>query len=450
MNILIVDDNTNNRMVLRLLLEDYASENGTSYEIDEKINGLEAVNAAKNKEYDLIFMDIMMPEMDGIEATKQIRANNKEVMIIAVSAVDDEARQKEILRNGAEDYVPKPIDAEQLSARLNNYFALLNQRHVPKHSSNSKSVNLYTKDIFHRQIIFYVENEEALSEFWEYYLLGSESLKVDNLCDVVRAVFALGDAIVKSATPWIIVEADDESLYFTINKLEMIGTEKVDSIMQKNSEVTEFIRNSEKISFKLAKNISSEEEKGFCGIAEANGVFEKELEESGTETETVVPATEIAATNVDEYRVFNYMDPEDLLETEDVLGDLSSLMLMMGRSEIEPAEVADIAHFLDKLGRGLLIYTESYKIGQALIDLSQSISSHANRFQEIASDLSTLSSAFVSDLQSWLNLTFYQGAPSVDFMDDTITANTQTIISILSAEDDDMSGSDDMDDIFDF
>jgi len=71
MKLLIVDDNANNRMVLRLLLQDYGEGNNTVYEIQECENGLEAVNKAKSGEYSIIFMDIMMPEMDGIEATKR-------------------------------------------------------------------------------------------------------------------------------------------------------------------------------------------------------------------------------------------------------------------------------------------------------------------------------------------------------------------------------------------
>jgi len=241
MNILIVDDNANNRMVLNLLLNDFGEENKLTYSIDECENGLEALNRAQETKYDLIFMDIMMPEMDGIEATKKIREVDSEVMIIAVSAVDDDNKQKEILRNGAEDYVPKPIDAEQLFSRLENYFLLLSVRKKETQISNEKSVNLYTQKIFHRQTIFYVENEEALSEFWEYYLLGDEPLKVDGLSDVVRAVFALGEAIVKlSVKPWIIVEADNENIYFTLNKIDAIGSLLVKLIMKKNKEVEVF------------------------------------------------------------------------------------------------------------------------------------------------------------------------------------------------------------------
>jgi len=436
MKLLIVDDNANNRMVLRLLLQDYGENKNTVYEIDECENGLEAVNKAKRNEYSVIFMDIMMPEMDGIEATKLIRHDDKDIMIIAVSAIDDDMKQKEILRNGAEDYIPKPIDAKLLNARLENYFSLLKLRKKETLSSHRKSSNLFTKEIYNRQTIFYVSCEEALAEFWEYYLLGDEVEKIDGLSDVVRAVFSTGEAIIAlKGEPWIIVEEDNEALYFTINRVETIGEMVVKLIMKKNKEVEHYKTNEEKLSFKIAKVCTES--------------VPTDVEAEAQSLEPVTSEAEIEKTNVDEYEVFDYMDSEDLAETEELLGDLSSIMLILGSSDIEPDEVSQIAYNLEKMGRGLSTYSESFQIGQSLINLSQSISEHADRFQEIAADLSVLSTAFVSDLQSWLKMTFYDGAPSVDFMDATITANTQTIDAMLSIDESSQT-EEEIDNIFDF
>jgi len=95
MNVLIVDDNKNNRMILSLLLEDYMEENKeVSINIDEAEDGQIAVDKCHANEYDIVLMDIMMPNMDGIEATKIIRKEFPKIIIIAVSAVDDGERKK--------------------------------------------------------------------------------------------------------------------------------------------------------------------------------------------------------------------------------------------------------------------------------------------------------------------------------------------------------------------
>ncbi len=441
--ILIVDDNANNRMLLSLLLQDYMEREGAqAFEIEECSNGLEAVNKASVTKYDLVFMDIMMPQMDGIEATKKIREHDKDVMIIAVSAVEDEARQKEILRCGAEDYVAKPLDSEQFYARVENYFSLLSRRHALARHTNSKSVNLYTNLVFHRQTIFYVENDEALTEFWEHYLLDEHPINADGLSDVIRAVYTLGDAIIKtSQRPWIIIEADNDAYYFTLNKLESLGEESVKLIMENNKEVEEYKTNSEKISFKLWKTISPFVEE----LSPVINVDEVEVPEAVVESHDV----EVTQSNAPEYEVFEYMDDEDLLDMKEHLGDLSSLMLMLGSSKLKEDDIYLIAALLDALGKSLTVYTQSYHIGKSLLNLSSEIVANIERFKEIEEQLYTLSGAFVSDLQTWARTTFEEGAPSANFLNDTIVANTLTIISMLK-EDDVAVNESDVDDIFDF
>jgi two-component system chemotaxis response regulator CheY len=77
--ILLVDDSKTNRMVLKAIINNYIKNNS----LEEKIvtieveNGQEALDVSEKEKIDLIFMDIMMPVMDGIEATKLIRQNNK-------------------------------------------------------------------------------------------------------------------------------------------------------------------------------------------------------------------------------------------------------------------------------------------------------------------------------------------------------------------------------------
>jgi len=440
MKILVVDDNANNRMVLRLLIEEFTESSTVSFEIQEAENGLIAVQKAKETQFDLIFMDIMMPEMDGIEATTTIRAENKNVMIIAVSAVDDEERQKEILRYGAEDYIPKPIDSEILNARLENYLALLKLRHHGNLSAHRKAANLYTKKIFNRQTIFYVTSEEALAEFWEYYLLRETTAKLDNLSDTVRAIFTLGENIIKlDGEPWIIVEADDTAVYFTINNLDVIGDLVFKLIMKKNPAVVGYKKESEKVSFKLLHSTCEDE------------VTPEVLVEKVVEPEVIIEhaSVEITSTNTSEYVVFEYMDSDDMSEVEETLNDLNSLMLVLARSDVEASEISDIAAYLDKLARTVSVYTESYRIGQSLATLSRNITENTVRFQELASDLSTMSAAFSSDLQQWYKMTFFDGAPSIDFMDATIQANVETICAMLNA-DDSVVDEGDMDDIFDF
>ncbi|NOQ31085.1 MAG: response regulator [Helicobacteraceae bacterium] len=257
-NILIVDDNKNNRMILHLLLEDYMEENDdVSFDIDEAEDGQIAIDKTNEKQYNLIFMDIMMPNVDGIEATKIIRSKNSTSIIIAVSAVDDIQRQKTILANGAEDYISKPINVNIFQSRLANYLLLLDSRSHKRLSSDN--INSYTNAIFSRHMTFNITSEDSLSEFWEYYLLDSEE-KYDGLSDIIRTIFSIGEVFIKKLkeSVRVIVEESQEDIYFTIVNVEQVSEKLINLVLSRNSITKDYKIDNSNISFKLSKVASVE------------------------------------------------------------------------------------------------------------------------------------------------------------------------------------------------
>jgi CheY-like chemotaxis protein len=118
---LLVEDVEINREIVKGLLED------TGTEIDEVRNGAEAISLFSEfpDRYDLIFMDLQMPEMDGDEATKRIRAmpvpKAQKIPIIAMSANVYKEDIESCLEAGMNEHVGKPIDPDNLFAKLNTY-----------------------------------------------------------------------------------------------------------------------------------------------------------------------------------------------------------------------------------------------------------------------------------------------------------------------------------------
>ena len=91
------------------------------YDINVVANGVEAVEAVRNRPYGLVLMDIQMPEMDGIEATRQIRLlsnDNASIPIIGVTAYAMKGDQERFMQAGMNDYMSKPIDTKLLSQRI--------------------------------------------------------------------------------------------------------------------------------------------------------------------------------------------------------------------------------------------------------------------------------------------------------------------------------------------
>lgn len=111
--ILVVDDSTINQIVIQEMLLSFG------FESDLVKNGLEALNAIQTKKYDIVFMDVFMPEMDGLTATKNIRHEQKEdtLFIIAMTANATAEDREECISAGMDDYISKPVPLNVLRTK---------------------------------------------------------------------------------------------------------------------------------------------------------------------------------------------------------------------------------------------------------------------------------------------------------------------------------------------
>ncbi len=112
--VLLAEDNESNIAVLLNYLEAH------NFEIILARNGLEAVEMAKQNQPDIILMDIQMPDMDGLEATRQIRADGQigSIPIIALTALAMPGDLERCLGAGANDYMAKPVKLKQLLEKI--------------------------------------------------------------------------------------------------------------------------------------------------------------------------------------------------------------------------------------------------------------------------------------------------------------------------------------------
>jgi CheY-like chemotaxis protein len=118
MKALVVEDNMINQRLIQILLQEYDIIVSTAE------NGLEAVLMTKKSKFDIVFMDIDMPEMNGIVATKQIKENlprKTKLPIVALTAMAMEGDREMLLSEGLDDYLSKPLTRDKLEAILDKY-----------------------------------------------------------------------------------------------------------------------------------------------------------------------------------------------------------------------------------------------------------------------------------------------------------------------------------------
>lgn len=134
--ILICDDEGG----LRSVIKRYAQFDG--HETAEAANGIEAIEACKKEQFDIIIMDVMMPELDGFSAVKEIRKNSK-VPIIMLTARGEEYDKVLGFELGIDDYVVKPFSSKEIMLRIT---AILRRTSTVAPDNNKHEV--FTKDGF--------------------------------------------------------------------------------------------------------------------------------------------------------------------------------------------------------------------------------------------------------------------------------------------------------------
>lgn len=111
-SILLVEDEENLQEALKLNLE---LEN---YEVTGVYDGVEALKAVQQEHFDLIILDVMLPELDGIAVCESIRLQNNDIPILILSAKNSSADRVLGLKKGADDYLTKPFNLEELLLRV--------------------------------------------------------------------------------------------------------------------------------------------------------------------------------------------------------------------------------------------------------------------------------------------------------------------------------------------
>ena len=412
MNILIVDDNQDNRMTIELLLEDIDGLN-----IKEAVDGVEAIDMCQKSQFDLIFMDIMMPNIDGVEATKEIKSFSPSTMIIALSALDDENSKHLMLQSGAEDYITKPIDSELFRQRVKNYVAIVKMRSKPLHAT--QIVSLFNDTAYPLSKIFTIDSEASLAYFWDYCLNTTKD-KAQNISDVVRLIYGIGLWLVKTGRSFtIVVEENDNSLYITQTLLSSISEIVIRNILHKHCHNTAYILKEGILSFKLNKAVA---------------IGAKEILTYDEEILAKTHFNKITAAEYVEATAISLMDKiESLEDIEDVL-DNAMIAFEKEYTHINIKKVSTL--FL-----GYVEVIEQLIEFQHLSYAIASLAKFLDNLQESQFDekkvkkLTTLIIHLISDLSDWrINLFIKKEANDIHYLDSSLLSSCLQIESIFEEE----------------
>ena len=121
-DILLAEDNLINQKVAKTIFKNLG------YEIEIAENGVQVLEKIQKKDYDIIFMDVMMPEKDGWEATQEIRKRKLDIPVVAITADVSEEARKKAFEVGMNDYIPKPVKIDEIKRVLLKWFSESSKR----------------------------------------------------------------------------------------------------------------------------------------------------------------------------------------------------------------------------------------------------------------------------------------------------------------------------------
>ena len=111
--ILIVDDSRTSRKILRTILESAGHE-----VVGEAVDGVDGVNKFQELSPEITTLDITMPNMDGLEALKEIKKINANAKIIMVTAAGQQSKMVEAIKSGVSEFVTKPFEADEITGLI--------------------------------------------------------------------------------------------------------------------------------------------------------------------------------------------------------------------------------------------------------------------------------------------------------------------------------------------
>ena len=196
--ILIVDDEENIRNVLR----EYAEFEG--HEVSEAVDGMNAVAMARENDYDIILMDVMMPKLDGFSAVKEIK-KVKQIPVIMLSARVEEYDKLFGFEIGVDDYVTKPFSPKEVMARVAILRRGKTQNAGKRIVSDGLEIDIAGRNVIvdgkkismtpkEYELLFYLVNnagiaisrEKLLNDVWGYDFYGDDRT-VDTHIKMLRA-----------------------------------------------------------------------------------------------------------------------------------------------------------------------------------------------------------------------------------------------------------------------
>lgn len=455
--LLIVDDIEDNRLVLRAICRKLEN-----FEIFEAVDGQDAVEKCHELRPHIVLMDVMMPRLDGFQASKLIKERYPDTIIMAVTAVIDSTMEDNMAAIGVAAYIRKPIDKDLLRVKLQSYAGSIGiGSQEKKLLSHVKAVNPFSNNIRSFKTIFDIHSIEAIMDFGIWMLVRFECAQIAvcaNIDMIIELLYELLNQEIKSnvSVTITIEESFDEIFIYASLPKELERTSIIDHLIRELGK--DCIIDDKMVAFRVSMIAKEGESKGcvippvISNVSDVSDNDERmaQISKKDKPIEEVRETRSIGAVERQVLRESfeQKMTARDYVESidSDAFGEVSDLReadlewtSWLHTLREEPTE-RNFYGFCDEvLGTYSSAISALYEfsgLAYAIISLSTVIKSNAG---VLARDESKRFSAleflgfFRNDLSSWIEHVFeHQDTQDIHYLDGSFFSSCMQIESIIT------------------
>ena len=449
--LLIVDDVEDNRLVLRAICRKL-----DGFEIFEAVDGQDAVEKCEALRPHIVLMDIMMPRLDGFQASKLIKERYPDTIIMAVTAVIDPKMEENMAAIGVAAYLRKPIDKDLIRLKLQSYAgALLTGGRENKPLNNTTAINPFSNEIRNFKTVFDIRSIEGIMDFGVWLLVRFECTNT-TVCTNVNMIIELlyellyieikNDAIV---TITIEESFDEVFIHATLPKKAQID-QKIEHLIRGFGDSCSI--NDTMIAFRVAISTAKNSESKGCTPPEVR-VITKKQEQSAPQSKPIEKVKDTRSIGAEEQQILresfvHKITAKEYVESidSDAFGEVSDLReaavewTSWLHTLKEEGTEENFRHFanevLEVYYNAISALYEFSGLAYAIISLSSLIKANAGVLvQDDAKRANTLQflEYFKNDLSSWVEHVFeLQDTQDIHYLDGSFFSSCMQIESIMT------------------
>jgi len=427
MNVLIVDDSPSCRDTLKQAFSGHAH----SCQIFEASEGHEALQMCKTQSFDIIFLSIAMPVIDGLETIKSIRQHDPYVLIIALSHLYDDNILTDVLRAGVADFIREPYDAVLIEKRIYNYLSLANYRRFI--TGNYTSVSLFNEPVFKRAVVFHVACEDDLSEFWEFFIthysINQNKLSSQKFFRTIKFAFDMVEVLSwQNKKTTVVYESNDTHSYITVGPTRAVNStllkDLVEYKMQSDGVDIEATFSELKFSLKFKKYADKDADESVTSSVPQEVASQVAYEKPIKETMQSKHAVE--TTNAALY-IANFFEQDEINDLNEAILNLEVKLSRLLHSKMLPHEALEIAEAIEIISKAVISYNDFAGVAIAFKSLALDIQENVDSFVANSEQLTTPLMAFLDNLKLWEQKLFKDGVERFDFMNTILINDSQQI-----------------------